>query len=343
MRAERRVLLRLQDDVLGAAPAKNESSVALLASRRGGAPSPKWRASAASSRSWQARIGAVLKRVAAGRTLRGGRAVTGGAAASGSASDAVHDGEVGLRRHAPGWSASSHPKKPRVHLGPGREHAPGASWITAIECSCCRRVTGSAGAPSAAGIAARARREAVELERVGREARRRGRASPTSAHGVPAVHREVLPDREHEAALGVHERRVVDVLAHVVLVHADRAVGCERQILRVHERRRSRARCPTLARREVPEPRRRRRGEHERERRSGSPCHSPRTASRAVVDGDRAGARRSEERRRRRSRRRAAGGRRSPVRPRSRFRGRGSRRRRRDRSAGSTRCRSPRW
>ena len=52
---------------------------------------------------------------------------------------------------------------------------------------------------------------------------------------MAAVDRLILPRCQHHAALGMRERRVIDVLAHVELVEPHGAVRSERDILRVRE------------------------------------------------------------------------------------------------------------
>jgi hypothetical protein len=111
------------------------------------------------------------------------------------------------------------------------------------------------------GSVARPRREAVELERIGREAR----PSPERTDRGPrvaSVDGEVLSRRHDPAASRMRERRVIEVLAHVVLVHADRAVGRDREVLRVEEVER-RSRRARVLQRDVPEPRGLRLREHE--------------------------------------------------------------------------------
>ena len=112
----------------------------------------------------------------------------------------------------------------------------------------------------------------MELERVGGEAH----AAVQRADHRPrltAAHRQVLAHGEHAPALRVGERRVVDVLADVVLVHADRAVVRQRQVLRVDEVHGDRG-VRRVLERDVPEPRGRPCGEHQREG-DAEPCHSP--------------------------------------------------------------------
>ncbi len=111
-------------------------------------------------------------------------------------------------------------------------------------------------------LRARAGRQAVKVERIGRDA---GTPSERAHHrpGMTPVHRQVLAYREHRAAFGMDERRVVDVLAHVVLVHADGAVVREREVLRVHEIHGLRRGAGVLEG-DVPEPRRGGVRQHER-------------------------------------------------------------------------------
>jgi hypothetical protein len=81
---------------------------------------------------------------------------------------------------------------------------------------------------------ARAAAHRVELERVGRVTH----ALAKRAHerpGMEAAHRQVLAHGQGGAALGMNEGRVVDVVAHVVLVEAHGAVRRERQILRMNQ------------------------------------------------------------------------------------------------------------
>ena len=57
----------------------------------------------------------------------------------------------------------------------------------------------------------------------------------------------VLAHREHGAALGVRERRVIEVLADVVLVLSHGAVVGEREVLGVDQVERQRRAAPTFS------------------------------------------------------------------------------------------------
>jgi hypothetical protein len=106
--------------------------------------------------------------------------------------------------------------------------------------------------------------ETVELERVSGEA---DAAVQRADHRprLTAAHRQVLASGEHAPALRVGERRVVDVLANVVLVHADCAVVRQRKVLRVDEVHGDLGVCRVLHP-DVPQPRGAFLGEHQRER-----------------------------------------------------------------------------
>jgi hypothetical protein len=70
---------------------------------------------------------------------------------------------------------------------------------------------------------------------------------------MAAAHGLVLPHRQHGAALGVRERRVIEVVADVVLVLANGAVVGEREVLGVDQVDRQRLAAEVLER-DVPEP-----------------------------------------------------------------------------------------
>ena len=118
-------------------------------------------------------------------------------------------------------------------LAPGAS-SNGSSWSSASECSCWRRALGSArrGAPTGGSPARTAR--PWKLERVGREAARAAERAEQRPR-MAAAHREVLPHREHHAALRVLERRVVHIVADVELVVAHEAVVGEAEILGVEQ------------------------------------------------------------------------------------------------------------
>ena len=71
---------------------------------------------------------------------------------------------------------------------------------------------------------------------------------------MAAAHGLVLAHRQHDAALGVRERRVIEVLADVVLVLTNGAVVGEREVLGVDQVDRQRPAADVLER-DMPEPR----------------------------------------------------------------------------------------
>ena len=213
------------------APAKNDSSWPSSRStwRRS---SPQKRATSASVRSRQRRRLCAENRVLIGRAAVAARRRVRGAAASGrartrstaarSASDVTRlviglepPEEAPMRRGAGG-------KGQRRVL----DHGHGVLVLAACAGEARRDesdrcLTGTGG-------------ETVELERVSGEAH----AAVQRADHRPrltAAHRQVLASGEHAPALRVGERRVVDVVADVVLVHADCAVVRQRKVLRVDE------------------------------------------------------------------------------------------------------------
>src|SRR5262249_50748648 len=98
----------------------------------------------------------------------------------------------------------------------------------------------------------RPRGEAVELERIGAEARRlRERANEYP--WMAARDREILSRGYHDAVLGMRERRVIDVLADVVLVGPHAAVVGEGQVLCIEQIDRYVARADILER-DLPKP-----------------------------------------------------------------------------------------
>jgi hypothetical protein len=161
---------------------------------------------------------------------------------------------------ASGWSASTRTKNPRVATGAGGEldrlvleHG---HRVLVLPPARQRRQS------EARGHAARARRETMQRERVGRAAGTTAERADDRPR-MAAAHGQVLPHGEHRPTRRMRERRVVDVLAHVVLVHAHRAVGRERQVLHVDQVDDGGGRAGVLER-HVPEPRRRVRCERER-------------------------------------------------------------------------------
>jgi hypothetical protein len=138
------------------------------------------------------------------------------------------------------------------------------------------------------------RREAIQIERVGGEA---GRVPERTEHQprLAPSHRQVLPDGDDRTVLGVRERCVVDVLAHVILVHSHGAVVRQREILGVDDVHRLRARADVLER-DVPEPRGRQLRQDERSAEADVPPLAARDEP--VVAMDRRQARRTEKRNR---------------------------------------------
>ena len=185
-----------------------------------------------SPRSRHARHGRLLNSVDAGGSWEPSPPSLCLPAASGSertrSTRARSSAELGLS-----WSGRKKPKNPRVILAPGSSRTR-ASCRTAIECSCWRRRPGSILLAQQRWTVARAAAHGMELERVGRKAH----APAKRAHERPrmeAAHRQVLAHGQGGAALGMNEGRVVDVVAHVVLVEAHGAVMSERQILRMNQ------------------------------------------------------------------------------------------------------------
>ncbi len=105
-------------------------------------------------------------------------------------------------------------------------------------------------------------REAIKIERIGGE----GGGTPQRADqapGVASIRRLVLPRGDQGPALRIGQRRVIDVLTDVVLVHSHRAVGCESEILRIGQVQLLRLRRG-VRQADVPEPDGRIGREHER-------------------------------------------------------------------------------
>jgi hypothetical protein len=115
----------------------------------------------------------------------------------------------------------------------------------------------------------------MKVERVGREARGAMQRSENDPR-MAAAHGLVLAHRQHGAAFGMHERRVIEVLADVVLVLAHGAVVAEREILGVNQVDRQR-RVAGVLERYVPEPRGRVLRESQRDVKATSPTR-PRAA-----------------------------------------------------------------
>ena len=144
------------------------------------------------------------------------------------------------------------------------------------------------------GRAACSCRQAMELDRVGAKALRAPQRSGDEPR-MAAADAEVLPHRQHDAARRVLQRRVVDVLAEVVLVQPHRGVLRERNVLRADEIHRLGVRAGVLQR-DVPEPRRRRLGQHQRHAK-GDALPLTRDVQRVGVEPHRARAARPEQRR----------------------------------------------
>ena len=92
----------------------------------------------------------------------------------------------------------------------------------------------------------------MDLERVGGEACSLPQAAD-EAPRVAAAHGLVLPAADHPAPRGMGERRLVEVLAHEVLVEAHRGVLRESQVLDINHVHR-RGRCPRVLQHHVPVP-----------------------------------------------------------------------------------------
>ncbi len=97
--------------------------------------------------------------------------------------------------------------------------------------------------------------QTMNLHRIGRERFALTQRADQAPRVTPA-RREVLPRGDDAASLAMHERRVIDVLADVVLVQPHRAVRRERKVLRIDQVDVLR-RIAAVVQLHVPEPRRR--------------------------------------------------------------------------------------
>src|SRR5215813_194324 len=142
--------------------------------------------------------------------------------------------------------------------------------------------------------AARTRREAVELERVGAKARRL-RKRTDQCPRMALADGEILSRRQHDPVRGMRQRRVIEVLADVVLVEAHGAVIREGEVLRVEQV--NRLDTPTaILDRDMPEPGRRRRSQSQRHTKA-KPFPLTGDIEAALVEPHGAGTSRTEQRR----------------------------------------------
>ena len=123
-----------------------------------------------------------------------------------------------------GHEAAEEAEASRARRGKMQRLRPAA---TAIECSCCRRRRARS-QRRADGHIAGASREAVQLQRIGRKREARRKEPITTPRIAPATRRFCRDARTHPWSRML-ERRVIDVLADVVLVQAHRAVGRKRR------------------------------------------------------------------------------------------------------------------
>ena len=230
-------------------------------------------ASSASSRSRHASSGRAEKSVGAGAARRSPPPASVAAPASGSAS-ARSTNARSAADVAAGWSGSSQPKKPRATRA-RRARARRLVLEHGHRVLVLRRVPGSARRAAPRGTRRRAlaspwswSASVAKLDARAERADERPR--------MAAADREVLPHGEHDAARGVRERRVVDVLAHVVLVHAHGAVVRRAPGPARGSGRASRGSRADVLEPHVPEPRGRASARARATTRKRMPSHSPR-------------------------------------------------------------------
>ena len=131
---------------------------------------------------------------------------------------------------AAGWSGTYKPKKPPATALFGSSRI-GASRITTIECSCCRRRPGSSPTrPTGASPA----RVASPWNCFGVSGVRAAIAKGANqTPGKAAVGSLILPRGHHHTMLRVLQRCVIEILAYVKFIEAYCAIGCECYVLRV--------------------------------------------------------------------------------------------------------------